>query len=64
MRAQVRKYERLEDYLEYVLNMANELKQDTKAFSRDRMQMMVVVNSIEYALDMVRERKDKELRDA
>lgn len=64
MRAQVRKYERLEDYLEYVLNMANELKQDTKAFSHDRMQMMDVVSSVEYALDLVRERKDKELRNA
>ena len=61
-RAKARAYERLEDYLAYVLEMANEIKYNSEPYSQERRAMMLVTVDIENALDMVSKSKDREIR--
>ena len=63
-RAKIQTYERLEDYLRYVLEMANEIKYNSEPYSQERRAMMAVTAEIESALDTVTTQRDKSLKEA
>ena len=63
-RAKVQTYERLEDYLGYVLAMAKEIKYNSEPYSQERRAMMAVTAEIESALDTVMLQRDRSLKEA
>lgn len=63
-KARVQAYERLEDYLAYVLEIANEIKYNSEPYSQERRAMMAVTAEIESALDTVNRQRDRSLKEA
>ena len=63
-KSKIHAYERLEDYLSYVLEMANEIKYNSDPYSQERRAMMAVTTEIESALDTVNSQRDRSLKEA